>query len=106
DAAHARQSPGLPKAHLWAELSNPVEFARAHHDDELCARAVEPDGSDAALLEVDPRAGEVVDDLAEVGLVADDEDAPVAAGGRHQLQRVVAVEAGGERLMVDRLEAQ
>ena len=56
---------------------------------------------DAALLEVDPAAGQVVDDLAEVGLVADDQHALVAAGGGEQVERGAPVEALGERLLDD-----
>ena len=52
---------------------------------------------DAALLEVDAPAGEVVDDLGEVGLVADHEHALVGPGGGQELQRVGDVEAGGQR---------
>ena len=64
------------------------------------------DRGDAALLEVDPAAGEVVDDLRERRLVADDEHARVAVVGVQQLERVVAVEAVGERRLVHRLDVQ
>ena len=61
---------------------------------------------DAALLEVDARAGEVVDDLGEVGLVADDEHALVRTGGGQQLERVGDVEAREQRGVLDRLDAE
>ena len=65
--------------------ADPLELARAQQHDQLAARAVEAHGGDAALLEVDPPAGEVVDDLGEVGLVADDEHALVGTGGGQEL---------------------
>src|SRR3954454_24095403 len=88
------------------DSAHAIELTRAQERDELAARAAEPHGRDAALLEVDPPARQVVDDLAEVGIAADDEHALVGAGGRHQLERRAAVEALGERLLVDRLDAE
>ena len=60
-------------------------------------RPRDADRGDAALLEVHAAAGEVVDDLRERRVVADDEHARVAVVGVQQLERVVAVEAVGER---------
>ena len=56
-------------------------------------RPLDADRRDAALLEVDPPAGEVVHDLRERRVVADDEHARVVAVGISELERVVAVEA-------------
>ena len=63
-------------------------------------RPVEPDRGHAALLEVDARAGEVVHDLREVGLVPDDQDAVVRAGRLEQRERLRPVEAARERRVV------
>src|SRR3954447_14411609 len=86
--------------------ADPVGLTRAQEHDELTARAVEADAGDPALLEVDAPAREVVDDLAEVGLVADDEHALVGARRAHQVERRLPVEALGERVVVDRLDAE
>src|SRR3954454_13729670 len=86
--------------------ADPVGLARSQQRDELAAGAVEPDAGDAALLEVDAPAGQVVDDLAEVGLVADGEHALVRAGGPHEVERGRAVEALREGLLVDRLDPE
>src|SRR4051812_44975980 len=83
-----------------------VGLARAQQHDELAAGAVEPDARDPALLEVDAPAGQVGDNLAEVGLVADDEHALVGAGDAHEVERGGAVEALGEDLLVDRLDPE
>src|SRR5262245_45448353 len=58
-------------------LREPVELPGAQQDDQLAVPAVEPDARDPALLHVDGPAGQVVHDLREVRLVADDEDALV-----------------------------
>ena len=47
----------------------------------------EPDGGDAALLEVHARAREVVDDLREVGLVPDDQHVALVRGGQRPRRR-------------------
>src|SRR5690349_13598216 len=70
-------------------LREPVELPGAQQDDQLGVAAVEPEAGDPALLHVDLPAGEVVHDLRDVRLVADDEDPLV---GVQQLERVV----GGE----------
>src|SRR3954449_10792201 len=86
--------------------ADPVGLARPQQDDELAAGAVEPDPRDAALLEVDAPARQVVDDLAEVGLVADDQHALVRAGGAHEIERRPPVEALAQRLVVHRLDVE
>src|SRR4051795_10416259 len=101
-----RGEPTAIRFALPPRSADPVGLARAEEHDELAAGAVEPDASDAALLEVDAPAGEVVDDLAEVGLVADDEHALVRVGRAHEVERRGAVEALGERFVVDGLDAQ
>ena len=54
---------------------------------------------DAPLLEVDAPAGEFAHDLGEVGLVADDQQAPVGGQRRDRLARRRRVEAAGQRLV-------
>src|SRR5204863_6040 len=87
-ASCSRRSSGSSGARSM--LREPVELPGAQQHDQLAAAAVEADARDAALLHVDAPAGEVVDDLREVGLVADDEDALVRM---QQLERVLRAEA-------------
>src|SRR5436190_19596536 len=84
-------------------LREPVELPGTQQHDQLAAVAVEPHARDAALLHVDPATGQVVHDLGEVRLVADDEDPLV---GVQQLERVVRGEALAQRLVVDRFAAE
>src|SRR3954447_17138281 len=53
--------------------TQPLQLPRPQQRDELGVA----DAGNAALLEVDPRAGHVEDDLGEVRVVAHDEDARV-----------------------------
>ena len=86
--------------------ADPHELARTQQRDELAAGAVETHRGDAALLEVEARPGEVVDDLGEVGLVADDQHALVGPGDGQQLASVVDIEAGEQRRVLERVDAQ
>ena len=89
-----------------------LELARAQQHEQLAAPvALEPDGGDAALLEVDGRTREVVDDLREGRVVADDEDAVALAVLREQVARDALVEVLAQRLAflgrhVERLAGQ
>jgi hypothetical protein len=47
-----------------------------------------------------------VDDLREVGLVPDDQNALIGGGGAHERKRLVGVEAAGERLVLDGLDPE
>jgi hypothetical protein len=69
-------------------------------------RRAHPHAREAALLELDPRAGEVVDDLGEVRLVADDQDPRVGVVAEQQLAGVVAVEVAGEGTLLERLDVE
>ena len=83
-----------------------LELARAQQHDQLGAGAVEADRGDRALLEVDAPAGEVVDDLRERRLVADDEHAGAVVVAVHELERVLALEAVAEHVLVLGLGAE
>src|SRR3954447_12404039 len=71
-------------------LREPVELPGPQQHDQLAARPVHPHACDAGLLHFDAPAGEVVDDLRQVGLVPDDEDPLVVV---QQLARIVGGEA-------------
>src|SRR4051794_29600306 len=76
-----------------------LELARAQHHDQLALGALDADRGDRALLEVDPRAGEVVHGLREIGVVADDQDARVGVVAAEQLERVAGLEPVGEDVL-------
>ena len=80
----------------------PVDLARPQEHEQL-PRAVEAHRRDAALLELDPPAGEVVHHLGEIRLVADDEH---AVAGRRELTGGADVEARLQRLVLDRLDLE
>src|SRR6476660_2224016 len=84
-------------------LREPLELPGTQQHDQLAAAAVNPQAGDAALLHIDLRAGQVVHDLREVRLVADDEDPLV---GVQKLQRVVGGEAHAQRRVLHRLAAE
>src|ERR671928_1242264 len=86
--------------------ADPVELAGAQQHAQLAAGALQAHRGQAALLEGDPGAGEVVDDLAEVRLVADHEHALVGPGGGHERQRVVAIEALRQLRVLGRLDPE
>ncbi len=70
-------------------------FGRSSATSSPPERPLEAHRRDPALLEVHPRARQVVDDLGEVRLVADDEEPLVRAHGQQELERVVPGEAPG-----------
>src|SRR4051812_40558807 len=94
-------SSGMP-SRLGSVGADPVELARAQQHDQLALA----DRRDPALLQVDAAPRDVVDDLDEVGVVADDEDPLLVAGREHQLARVAGVEALAQRLVEDGLAAK
>ena len=103
----ARRRPRDPRAAgLPLRPRQRLELARAQQHEQLAARALRPHGRDATLLEVDPGAGEIVDDLRERRLVADREDAGLGAVPVQQLERVVATEAVGQRVVRERLDVE
>lgn len=83
-----------------------LELTRAQEQEQLADRALDPHGGDAALLEIDPAAREVEDDLRERGVVPHDQHALLVAVGVQQSERVVAVEAVGERGVLHGLDVQ
>ena len=83
---------GRSAAHVDA-----LELARPQQREQLAARAVQPDAGDPALLEVDLGAREVVDDLREVRVVADDEDRPSGSTPSSSVARVGDAEASRQR---------
>src|SRR3954453_19030947 len=96
----------MPTRRRRGPSADPVDLARSQQHDELAAGAVEADSRDAALLEADAPARQVVDDLAEVRLVPDDQHALGRAGGAHELERSRSVEPLRERVLDDRVDAK
>src|SRR4051794_11467993 len=83
-----------------------VQFPRTHEGHELAAAAFGPDPRDAALLELHAGARQVMDDLRQVRVVADEENPALVPGGEQQLLRVARVESLAQRRVLDRLAAQ
>src|SRR3954465_674933 len=95
-------SSGTPPM-LRSGLREAVDLARAKQHHQLAAGAVDPDAGHAALLHGDLRTREVMDDLGEVGIVADHQHALV---GGQQLERVVGGDPLAQRLVLERLAAE
>ena len=78
----ARDRQALGPSAAPSAAHDPRDLARAQEHEQRAAPPVEAHRRDAALLQVDARAGEVVQDLLEVGVVADEQHALVGGPRR------------------------